>query len=288
MRDAHKPLHQSNEKYCKWNSFSADLSTTVMYQKINAAAGKSTVQVAEHTFSVIKKACELYEKTEKRFDITITPLLDVWDFKRRHSCPSSTSIKEALAYVNANDILLDDDTMNVGLRRQKQSMDLGGIAKGYASDQARQILEKHGISSAYLNMGGNVVVIGEKPNGKPWRVGIRHPRKDDALLGVLEVIGTSVVTSGDYERFFIDENGKRWHHILDPTTGYSAESDLISVTVVCQSSSVADVLATTLCILGSEKIPFIQQQFPEVEIIAVDRAGSLYMTEHIVEYFHPR
>ncbi|WP_319756090.1 FAD:protein FMN transferase [uncultured Sphaerochaeta sp.] len=254
---------------------------------INHAAGKTMVSVSESTFTVIKQAVELFEKTDKRFDITITPLVNLWDFKNRHTSPPLAEIQKTLTYVNAQDILFDEPRMRVGLRRCGQCLDLGGIAKGYAADQAKHIALNHGITSSYLNLGGTIVVIGNRPDGNPWRVGVRHPRKNDSLLGVLQVASTSIVTSGDYERFFFDEQGKRWHHILDPTTGYSAESDLISVTIVSEDSTLADALATTLIILGSEHIPYLQEQFPMIDIIAVDMAGVLYLTERITDSFHP-
>ena len=254
---------------------------------INHAAGKTMVPVSESTFTVIKQAADLFEKTEKRFDITITPLANLWDFKSRHTIPPMVEIQKTLTYVNAHDILFDERSMRVGLRRRGQCLDLGGIAKGYAVDQAKRIALDHGITSSYLNLGGTIVVIGNRPDGNPWRVGVRHPRKNDSLLGVLHVASTLIVTSGDYERFFYDEQGKRWHHILDPTTGYRAESDLISVTIVGENSTLVDALATALIILGSEHIPHIQEQFPMVDIIAVDRAGVLYLTERITDSFHP-
>ncbi len=244
------------------------------------------VPVSESTFTVIKQAAVLFEKTEKRFDITIGPLVNLWDFKNRHTIPPLVEIQNTLAYVNAQDILLDERRKRVGLRRCGQCLDLGGIAKGYAADQVKRIALDHGITSSYLNLGGTIVVIGNKPDGKPWRVGVRHPRKNDSLLGVLQVASTSMVTSGDYERFFYDEQGKRRHHIIDPKTGYSAESDLISVTVVCENPTLADVLATTLCIVGSSNIAYFKEQFPEVEVIAVDRDGSLIVTNQIAECFY--
>lgn len=166
---------------------------------INHAAGKAMVSVSASTFKVIKQAVELFEKTDKRNDITITPHVNLWYFKNRHTSPPLAEIQKTLTYVNAQDILFDERRMRVGLRRCGQCLDLGGIAKGYAVNQAKRITLNHIITSSYLNLGGTIVVIGNRPDGNPWRVGVRHPRKKDSLLGVLQAGSTSIVTSGDYE-----------------------------------------------------------------------------------------
>jgi thiamine biosynthesis lipoprotein len=166
-----------------------------------------------------------------------------------------------------------------------QSINLGGIGKGYAGDKFLEVFKKYGISSAYTNIGGNVVALGTKPDGSPWRVGIQHPRQESSLIGLVSVADKAVVTSGDYQRYFIGNNGKRYHHILDPSTGYPAESGVISVTIVADSSTVADALSTILFVAGMEKGLELLGRFPGVEAILVDMDLQVYITAGLMEYF---
>ena len=177
--------------------------------------------------------------------------------------------------------------MSAELGRAGQAVDLGGIGKGYAGDRAKEVLRDHGIASAYANLGGNVITVGHKPDGTPWQIGIQHPRQEGALLGVLSVTDRSVVTSGDYQRFYIDGHGKRQHHILDPTTGYPAASGLISVTVVTDRSMVADVLSTALFVAGLERGLGLLEGYARAEAIFVDANLRVYVTRGLRPYFQP-
>ena len=164
-------------------------------------------------------------------------------------------------------------------------MDLGGIAKGYAGDEAIKIYKKYGIKSAYINLGGNVVVLGTKPDGKPWRIGVQNPRAENGFyIGIVEVADKAVVTSGDYERFF-EENGKRYHHILDPKTGRPADSGLISSTIVTDVSMDADALSTAAFVLGLEKGRALVESLEGVEAIFVTKDKEVYVTDGLRNSF---
>jgi len=136
-----------------------------------------------------------------------------------------------------------------------------------------------GIASAYSNLGGNVVTVGAKPDGSPWHIGIQHPRQENGLIGAVSVVNQTVVTSGDYQRYFTDSQGKRHHHILDPTTGYPAESGLISVSIVTDKSVAADALSTILFVAGMEKGLEFLSSFPQTEAILVDSNLQVYVTQ---------
>jgi thiamine biosynthesis lipoprotein len=166
-----------------------------------------------------------------------------------------------------------------------QSVDLGGIAKGYAGDEAIKIYKKHGIKSAYVNLGGNVVTLGTKPDGTPWRIGIQNPRAQNGYyLGTVEVTDKAIVTSGDYERYF-EADQIRYHHILDPQTGYPADSGLMSATVVTDVSVDADALSTAVFTLGLEKGMAMVKSLKGVEAILVTKDKEIYITEGIKSSF---
>jgi thiamine biosynthesis lipoprotein len=245
---------------------------------INSAAGRGCpVRVGGSTMRVLARALELSRTARGLFDVTIGPLVDLWRVTQREgssdcSIPDDDGIRACLNLVDYRDLLLvaaagfgpgtgaspapdTGSAPGVGmaaLARAGQSIDLGGIAKGYAADTFAEIFRSMSITSAFTNIGGNVMAVGGKPDGSPWRVGIEHPREDGRLVGALQVTDASVVTSGDYQRFFIDQAGVRRSHILDPRTGRPARSGLISATVVAPCSMDADALSTMVFVAGIE------------------------------------
>ena len=175
--------------------------------------------------------------------------------------------------------------MTAGLRTSGQSVDLGGIGKGFAGDRIREIFGRFDVTSAYSNLGGNVIAVGTKPDGAPWRVGIQHPRQEQGLIGAVAVMDRTVVTSGDYQRYYIDGQGKRQHHILNPRTGYPANSGLISVSIVAEKSLVADALSTIVFVAGLEKGLECLRNFPQTEAILVDTELQVYVTQGLKHRF---
>ena len=161
---------------------------------------------------------------------------------------------------------------------------MGGIGKGFASDRFMEIFQEYGVVSAFSNIGGNVSTLGSKPDGSPWRVGIRHPRLN-GLIGAVEVTGKAVVTSGDYERYFFGKDGRRFHHILNPITGYPAESGLLSATVVAKSAVTADALSTAVFIAGIGKGLALLEKYPMADAVLVDEKLRVYVTQGLRRNF---
>lgn len=247
--------------------------------RVNKSAGKSCKNLSDDTYNLLSQAVEFSKISQGLFDITIGPLVDLWNYKYAADVPLEETIQKTIPLVNYRNLVLNPHKRTAGLRRLGQSIDLGGIGKGFASDRFIQIIRKYGVSSAFTNIGGNVSALGNKPDGSPWCVGIRHPRDKNSLIGAVTVSGKSVVTSGDYERYFIDSDGKRRHHILDPNTGYPAESGLISVTIIADSAVTADALSTCVFAAGLEKGLLILKKFPEAEAVIVNSDLRIYMTQ---------
>ncbi|MDF2571476.1 MAG: rane-associated lipoprotein involved in thiamine biosynthesis, partial [Sporomusa sp.] len=234
--------------------------------------------------TVLEHALKYSKISQGLFDVTIGPLVDLWDYKHASEPASDIRIQWVLPLANYRDLELDPVKKTAGLKRTGQSIDLGGIGKGFASDRFMEIFKEHGINSAFSNVGGNVSTLGNKPDGSPWNVGIRHPRQDN-LLGAVAVTGKAVVTSGDYERYFIDRKGKRFHHILNPITGYPAESGLISVTIVADSAMTADALSTAMFVAGLERGLAILAKEPASEAVLVDEYLKVFVTHGLRQRF---
>mgnify|MGYP000848862070 CR=1 FL=1 len=253
--------------------------------QINQSAGKESVAISDETFEILSAAVRLSVLSQGAFDITIGPLIDLWDYKHATQPPEGTKIRQTLDLVNFRDLLLDEDKCTAKLRKAGQSIDLGGIGKGYASDRCLELFARGVIESAFVNIGGNVSVLGSKPDGTAWRVGIRHPRQNGNLIGAVEASGESVVTSGDYERFFIDLEGRCWHHILNPISGYPADSGLISATVIAADALMADALSTAIFIAGMERGLGLLHQFPQTEAVLIDQKQQVFITQGLKDRY---
>ena len=251
---------------------------------LNQSAGVKCERISPETYEVLSQAVEFSRSSHGMFNATIGPLVDLWDFKNARVIPDEEKIQQVLPKVNYLDLLLDSHARTAKLRKAGQSVDLGGIGKGFASDRFMEILKEYGISSAFSNIGGNVSTLGNKPDGLPWRVGLRHPRQI-GLLGAVEVTGMAVVTSGDYERFFIDQQGRRFHHILNPMTGYPAESGLVSVSVIADSAMTADALSTAVFIAGLESGLDLMGKYPQAEAVLVNTELEVYVTRSLRKCF---
>jgi len=253
--------------------------------KISRMAGLGMQVVHKDTFNLIKKAIEFGALSNGAFDITMRPMIELWGInKKENYIPSNVEIQETLKLVNYKDILLDEKKCSVALKNSGQSIDLGGIAKGYAADEVKRILLENGITSAIINLGGNVVTIGEKLPGQEWTVGIQNPLSPTGeYLGVLSATNKTIVTSGSNEQFFI-RDGVRYHHILDPRTGCPVQNELLSATAICSSSTDADAITTAIFILGPEEsIEFLTQL--EVESIFVTKELSIMVSNGLVGNF---
>ncbi|EHQ87610.1 FAD:protein FMN transferase [Desulfosporosinus youngiae] len=248
---------------------------------LNQNAGIKNVELNPETVKIIKKAQQVSELSNGAFDVTIGPVVKSWGIgTEQEHIPGNEELQKLLSLVNYQDIYINESS--VGLKRAGQMVDLGGIAKGYAGDVAKEIYKEKGIHSAYINLGGNVVTVGNKPDGSPWKAGIRNPRpvgqQSGQVVGIVKVTDKAVVTAGDEQRYF-EKDGQRYHHILDPKTGYPAKSDLMSVTLVTDSSLEADALDTAVFILGLEKGKELLRQYGGVEAVFITTDKKIYVTE---------
>lgn len=247
--------------------------------KINQSAGQHPVGISPETWEILTQAVVLSERTMGLFDITVAPLVDLWNVKHAVEVPSKRRIEREKRSVGFGGLSLDAEGKTAFLKDPGQAIDLGGIGKGFAADRCIGMLQSYGMHAGVVDLGGNVAILGNKADSQPWRVGLRHPRVHGCLIGAIEVNQGAVVTSGDYERYFIDASGRRWHHIIDPRSGFPADSGLISVTVLHSSAMTADALSTALFIAGIEAASGMIEAFPGAEVIMVDNRLNVFITE---------
>lgn len=253
---------------------------------INHSAGKAAVQVSEETFYIIKTAKEYAERSGGKFDPTVGPLTDLWAIGNGGSkVPKRTAIEDAKQHVTHTKLLLNENDKSVKLAESGMTLDLGAIAKGYAADVVAEYLSEQGFSSAIIDLGGNVLAMGSKPNKSPWLIGIQSPEeKRGEHLGTVAVRNKTIVTSGVYERYFID-NEQLYHHIMDPFTGYPVLNDLASVTIVTEKSINADALSTAVFAQGLEAGLEFVETMDDVEAIFVTADKKVYVTAGLKDIF---
>ena len=238
--------------------------------KINKNAGKKAVKVDEDTFRVIEKALKYAELTNGKFDPTIGPVVSLWGIGTKDArVPSDQEINDTKNLVNYKMVELNKDQRKVKLLKKNMKLDLGAIAKGYAADEVRKIMDENNAVSAFVNLGGNVLVYGDKTDGSLWNVGIQDPRESrGSVAGSIEVADKTIVTSGNYERYF-KEDGKIYHHILNPDTGRPSRNNLLSVSIITKDSFDADVISTSAFILGLDKGMELINNMDNVEAIFI-------------------
>lgn len=250
--------------------------------RINNAAGKKSVKVSQDTFYVIEKGLLYSEKTQGSFDITVGPLVKIWGIGTEDAkIPHKEQILKAIELVNFQDVKLDKKNTSVFLKKPEMALDLGGIAKGYAADETVRLLKGNGIKSALIDLGGNIYAIGHKPDGSKWKIGIQDPFKPRGNnLAILEISDKTIVTSGIYERFF-EKNNKKYHHILDTSTGYPVENGLASVTIISNSSIDADAISTAVFAMGLKKGMAFIESLSVAEAIFVTNDCKVYVSSGI-------
>jgi thiamine biosynthesis lipoprotein len=243
--------------------------------RINRSAGNDGVKVSPETIEVLRRAQEISKLSEGAFDPTVAPLVQLWKKAReRGTPPKMEEVKETLSLVNFKNLKTHHGgKVSLGKKGKKgMAIDLGGIAKGYAVDRAFKLLKGLGYGNLVVNAGGDLRVGGSKPQG-PWSIGIQHPRDPEKIMARISLSDTAVATSGDYEKFFIHQ-GKRYHHILNPKTGFPAEG-YQSVTVLHKEGIMADALATAIFVLGPEKGFSLCQRLEGVDCLIVDNEGNV-------------
>lgn len=254
--------------------------------RLNRAAGKHEVELGCEVMYVLNRAKYYSELCSGAFDITIGPVAKLWGIFTDHAkVPSQEEIDKALSFTGYKDITINNSLGTAKLEKTGESVDLGAIAKGYAADKAIEIYKQQGIKSAFINLGGNVMALGNKPEGSPWMIGIQNPiLQRGQCLGAVQITDKTIVTSGDYVRYFEKDN-VRYHHILDPRTGYPANSGLISATIVSEKSIGADALSTAIFILGLEQGMELINSMKDMEAIFITKDKEIYVTEGLREDF---
>lgn len=254
--------------------------------QINSSAGIKAVRVSEDTFHVIERGIQFSQLSGGGFDISVGPLVTLWNIGSDHPVvPAPERIRERLSLVGFQRIRLDREAREVFLEERGMMLDLGGIAKGYAAEEAGRILAEHGVQRAIVDIGGNILVLGSKPGDKPWRIGVQDPLQPrGAYCGIIELRESSAVTSGVYERYF-EIDGRRYHHILDTGDGYPVENDLLSVTAVSRDSVTADALSTGLFVFGLQKGMRVAEQTEGLEGVFVTKDRKIYLTSGLSNLF---
>lgn len=239
--------------------------------RVNAEAAKHPVKVSRELFDLLKQAIEFSTLTEGAFDITYASVGYLYDF-RKHQRPDEKQIAAALPGVNYRHLEFDAKNLTVKFQRPGMRIDLGGIAKGYAVDRGIEILKARGIQHGLVTAGGDSRILGDR-FGKPWVVGIRHPDDETKVIAKLPLVDAALSTSGDYERYF-DEDGVRYHHIIDPKTGHSA-SKVRSATILSSTATRTDGLSKTAFVLGPDKAMEIFNRLDDVDAILVALDGRV-------------
>ena len=287
LESAEKELHTLDEAVLSRTAEGSELYA------LNTSNGETVEYGADDILpALIETALTISDATDGAFDPTLAPVLDAGVFtKDERRVPSADELKELLSHTGCGKVALEKtaDGWTVTLLDGAQ-LDLGGIAKGYAADLLRAQLEKEGVTSATLDLGGDVFVMGRKTDGSDWRIAVKDPADTESYLGVVSAADKFIVTSGVYERYF-EENGVRYHHILDPKTGCPAESGLVSVTVLCENGAWADALSTACFVLGPDGALALRDDLADqgtnFELILATDDGRVLYTDGLADAFTP-
>ncbi len=254
--------------------------------KINSNAGIQPVQVSADTYFVIKEGIRYAGLKGSKFDISIGPLVNLWGIGTEYqNVPEPEHIDNVIPLIGSEYITLNNSNRTVFLEKKGMAIDLGGIAKGYAADAVRDFLLERGFTRGIINLGGNVLTFGSKAPGTPWRIGIQDPIDSNGnYIGILEIGEYAVVTSGIYERYF-EKDGKRYHHILDPDSGYPVENELLSITIVTNKGITADAYSTVVFSEGLEKGIELLESIEDMEGIFITKENMVYITSGLQDSF---
>lgn len=259
------------------------LSITIPESDVNRVNNDTGwVEVSPEMQEIVANALDYSSITDGAFDITIAPLIELWNVNDGGPVPSDAEINEKLAMADFSKIKMENGSIYA---ENSLMINLGGVAKGYIADEICELMKSEGVEHGLVNLGGNVAAFGGNANGEDYTIGIRDPFGTETdIIGTVSISNGSVVTSGGYERFFVEDE-KIYHHILDPKTGYPAESGLSSVTIVAESSCMADALSTAVYVLGAEKGLELIESLENVECLLVDNYGDLIFSSGMEAIF---
>lgn len=268
------------------NKFDSILSTGKSTSEISKLNKNKKQVVSADTMSLIKESIKISKETNSAFNPTIYPLMELWGFTtKNYYVPKDNEIKPLLNHMDIDNIKIDERKNEVSFKDSNMKIDLGAIAKGYTSSKIIDIFKENNIKNGMVTLGGNVQVLGKKPDGSLWKVGIQNPIGEDEYLGVLQTSDKAVITSGGYERNFT-KNGKIYHHILDPSNGYPANNGLTSVTIISSDGTLADALSTSLFVMGKDKaIDFYKKSNYNFDFILYTSDNKLIISDGIEDIF---
>jgi hypothetical protein len=274
---AEKISKKINDLESKW---STTLNTSEIY-KINNAKGKS-VKVSNETKDIISYSLDIADKTDGALNPAIYPLVKEWGFTTgNYKIPTQDDINNYLKNVDFRNITLQKNDVRIN---ENMELDLGAVGKGYTGDVVSEIAKNNGISCGLINLGGNVQAIGSKPDGSKWKLGLQNPFGDNNI-GILKIADCVVVTSGNYEKYFIGEDGKRYCHIINPKSGYPVDNGLVSVTIVGKEGKKCDALSTALFVMGKEKAIEYWKENKDFELILITDDREIYITSDLKDSF---
>ena len=252
-------------------------SVTDENSEISALNRDGSAALSGDVAGLLADALELCGRTGGALDITIYPVVRLWGFTTgEYTVPEAGAVADLLTRVDYTRVALDENAGTASLPDGVE-IDLGSVAKGYTGDVLSGLLKEYGVESALLDLGGNIQTVGAKPDGSPWRIGVRDPEDENGYIGVVEVADRAVVTSGGYERYF-EQDGVRYWHIIDPATGAPARSGLHSVTVIGESCLVCDALSTALFVMGLDRALEHWREYRDFEAVFVAEDGSVTIT----------
>ena len=277
-----KEVLEGCEKLCK--DYDVRFSTTnedSEIYKINHAGG-AAVEVSEDTLTLIKKGIYYGDFSDGLFDITIGSVTSLWDFHAESpSVPSAEAIASALSHVNYKNIVISENT--VRLSDPNAAIDVGAIAKGYIADRLKDYLKENGVKHAIINLGGNVLTIGTKTDGSKYNIGIQKPFDESGTpITSVKIADQSIVTTGIYQRYF-KADGKIYHHVIDPKTGYPCENSLYSVSIITDSSLTADALSTVCYLMGYEKANNLIDQLDNVDAVFITDDEEIHYSANFLK-----
>lgn len=260
------------------------LSVTKETSEIYALNHNTSNRLCDKTISLLNRALELCALTDGALDITIYPILQVWGFTTdNYRVPDENEISELLKVVDYKKIEISLD--NIVTLANEAAIDFGSIAKGYTGDTLISMLKENGVTSALLNLGGNVQALGAKPDGTNWKIALKNPT-GNGYVGSLQIADCAVITSGGYERYF-EKDGKSYCHIIDPFTGYPVENGILSVTIIGQNGAMSDALSTALFVMGKDKAIEFWKTQNNFDAIIITDDEKMYITEGLENSFSP-
>lgn len=255
--------------------------------RINHAAGKEAVEVDQETIVLIQQALRIAEESDGMFDVTVGAVTNLWQIGSDEARkPSDEEIQAALPKIDYTKVTVNEENQTVKLEEEGMVLELGGISKGYIGGRVRDIFASHGITTAIINLGGNVVVMGTSPfHNEGWNVGVQDPDEiRGQVVGTQRVIDGAVVTSGIYERY-LEVDGKKYHHIIDPVTGYPLDNEISGVTVFADTSLIGDSYSTALFLFGIEDGLAFVEAHDEIEAIFIDKDHGVHVSSGLKDTF---